>query len=302
MSPDRASYTAEVMALFRALESQRRPAVARLFEDPFAFRLLGRRLRPVAAFARIPGLGAVIPRYIDRHWPGARSSAVARTRLIDDALTAALAEGVGQVVILGAGFDCRPYRLRGIERARVFEVDHPATSAVKRVRMAGLLGTLPHHVAFVAVDFDRQPFMEALEAAGYAADAPTFFLWEGVTNYLTAPAVDATLVAIAAAAAGSRLLFTYVHRGVLDGSVAFEGTAALASTLERSGEPWTFGLDPAELPGYLTARGLILREDLGANDYRARYLGSSGRHQRGYAFYRAARADVARRNAAQARG
>jgi methyltransferase (TIGR00027 family) len=225
---------------------------------------------------------------------------VARTRLIDDALVAALAEGLEQVVILGAGFDCRPYRLRGIERARVFEVDHPATSAVKRARIAELLGTLPHHVVFVAVDFDRHAFIEALTTAGYAADTPSFFLWEGVTNYLTAPAVDATLVAIAAAAMGSRLLFTYVHRGVLDGSVAFDGTAALASTLERSGEPWTFGLDPAELPGYLAARGLVLCEDLGADEYRARYLGESGPHQRGYSFYRAALAEVTGRPQAQA--
>ena len=71
-------------------------------------------------------------RFIDRRWPGARTSGVARTRLIDDAVAAALRDGIDQVLILGAGFDCRAYRLPGIERARVFEIDHPSTSAKDR--------------------------------------------------------------------------------------------------------------------------------------------------------------------------
>lgn len=289
MQAGRASRTADFMGLFRALESVRRPAASRLFADPFAARLLPAPLRAVAAAARLPLIGGGVARLIDRRWPGARSSGVARTRLIDEAAAAAVGEGIEQVVILGAGFDCRACRLPELARARVFEVDHPATSAAKRARLAALLGGLPGHVSFVALDFDREALLAALAAAGCDRGRRSLVIWEGVTNYLTAAAVDATLRAVAAFAPGSRLLFTYVHRGVLDGSVAFEGAERLGPILRRAGEPWTFGLDPAALPAYLAARGLELVDDLGACDYRARYLGDPGR---GYAFYRVAVARV----------
>jgi len=289
MRARRSSRTAEFMALFRALESVRRPASARLFDDPFAPAFLGPSLRAVVAVSRLPVVRRIVPRYIDHRWPGARSSGIARTRLIDDLLGEALRDGVEQVVILGAGFDCRAYRIAGVERCRVFEVDHPATQAVKTARLGRLLGALPAHVVFVPLDFGQQAIDRALNASGFDRSARAVYIWEGVTNYLTEAAVDATLRHFATAASGSRLLFTYVHRGLLDGSAAFEGTEELVATLRRADEPWTFGIDPATLPAFLAARGLALAADMGAADYRARYL---GRAMSGYEFYRAAVAEV----------
>lgn len=293
MTQQIASRTAEFMALFRALESTRRPAARRLFTDPFARDLLRPVLRAVVDLSRVPIAGAMVARLIDRRWPGARSSGVARTRLIDDAIEKALRDGVGQVVILGAGFDCRAYRVRGIQRARVFEVDRGATLAAKRLRLTQILGVLPAHVIFVEVDFNRQALDQQMEASGFDPSARSFFIWEGVTNYLTAAAVDSTLRYIGTnAVPGNRLIFTYVHRGVIDGSVPFEGTRNLAATLGRAGEPWTFGIDPAEAPTYLADYGFELIEDLGATEYRARYMGPSGRCMKGYEFYRTALAEV----------
>ena len=101
-----------------------------------------------------------------------------------------------------------------------------------------------------------------------------------------------------AAAAGSTVAFTYVHRSVLDAPGTFEGAEDLLRELVRLGEPWTFGLDPAETRAYLRARGLTLVEDLGADEYRARYLAGRPDGRRGYAFYRVALATVADRTAA----
>jgi methyltransferase (TIGR00027 family) len=287
----RASRTAEFMALFRALESCRPPGL-RLFEDRFAIGFLRRALRFVVDLSRLPRVGGAVSRFIDYRWPGARSSGVARTRLIDDLLASELQRGVSQVVILGAGFDCRAYRIAAIERTRVFEVDHPATLASKQRHLAHLFGSLPPHVTFVACDFNRQRLSDVMEASGLEADERTFFIWEGVTNYLMDDAVDATLRYVSAVAArGSRIVFTYVHRGLLDGTVRFEGTEKLFRTLKEVGEPWTFGLDPAEVAAYLGTRGFHLLLDLGASDYRRRYM--KDRHgMNGYEFYRVALAET----------
>lgn len=292
MKTGQASRTAEYMAFFRALESARSPR-KRLFADSFAMQFLRPGLRRAVYFSRVPVLGALIPRYLDRRLPGARTSGVARTRLIDDALCQALREGIGQVLILGAGFDCRAYRLPGISSAAVFEVDHPATLSVKRAHLCRVLANVPENVRFVEMDFDRQSLSEALTQAGFDLLRPTVFVWEGVTNYLSADSVSAVLRFVAGCAASSRLVFTYVDRRALDGSALFEGAADLMRDVARLGEPWTFGLDPEELPEYLRALGLRLERDAGAREYRVQYFGPDGERMKGYDFYHVAIARVA---------
>ena len=282
-----ASRTAEYMALFRALEDAR-PAPTRCISDPFAHRFLDVRRRAVVTLGALPGVRDLVCGYIDRRWPGARTSAIARTRFIDERAAAAVAAGIEQVVLLGAGFDARPYRLQGWDRLAVFEVDHPDTQARKR----RLLGAVPTRVRFVPVDFDRESVEAALDAAGYDRGRSTLFIWEGVTNYLTESAVDGTLRWCARAAASSRIVFTYVHSDVLDDPASFFGTARLFDTLDASGERWTFGLDPAGLANFLAARGFHLDEDVGAEEYRRRCFGTSATAMRGYEFYRIACAHV----------
>jgi O-methyltransferase involved in polyketide biosynthesis len=94
------------------------------------------------------------------------------------------------------------------------------------------------------------------------------------------------------AAPGSALVFTFVHRGVLDGTVQFEGADKLMRSTRRLGEPWRFGMDPSALADYLVPFGLALEDNLGADEYRRRYLGTDTGALRGYAFYRVAVARV----------
>jgi methyltransferase (TIGR00027 family) len=292
MREGHASRTAEHNALFRALEASR-PQGARLFDDPLARVFLTWPLSLVETCARLPGLQTLVTRFIDHGWPGARTSLVARTRLIDDAIAGSLDGRIEQFVILGAGFDSRPYRLRELQRMAVFEVDQPATQAAKRLALEGALGGLPKHVRFVASDFTRQDLESQLCAAGYREGTLTFFLWEGVTNYLSEGAVDATLRWCARSAPGSVLLFTYVHRDIITSPEVFHGSAQLFAFLERVQERFTFGIDPAELEELLSLRGLRLESDVGCAEYRARYFGDVAREMRGHEFYRVALARVA---------
>ncbi|MEU7869430.1 SAM-dependent methyltransferase [Dactylosporangium sp. NPDC049140] len=271
------SRSAEHVAFFRALEHSRRHD--RLFDDELAARMLPPLHRAVVAASRVPAVHRWIVRYIDTHFAGGpRASAVVRTRLIDDRVAEA---GAPQLVLLGAGFDNRAHRLAV---PVTFEVDHPATQATKRRRAPG--GST---VRFVPVDLTRDALAPALLAAGFDADAPAVVVWEGVTNYLTAEAVDATLRALAdLLGAGSTVVFTYVDRAALDGTGGFTGVEEWHAAVRRGGEPWTFGFDPRELPVYLEQRGLHLTEDLSTRDAAARYLEPLGRDEPTAEFYRIA--------------
>jgi methyltransferase (TIGR00027 family) len=281
------SRTAEYMALFRALETVR-PPHRRLFVDPLAASFLTAPLSQVASAARWPLLRSFVPWLIDHRFPGPRPSAVARTKVLDDALVAAVDDGIEQLVILGAGYDSRPYRLPGCARLRVFEVDHPDTQTVKRQVLARAHGQLPTHVHFVAVDFDHDDLAAALERAGFRTGRPTFVLWEGVASYLTPEAVDATMRwAHDATGRPSELAFTYVHRGLIDGTVDFPHAEAWVRSVAEAGEPFVFGFDPAELPAYLDERGWTQLEDLSTTEALTR----NGLDPTGVpAFYRIARA------------
>lgn len=271
------SRTAEFVALFRALES-RLSADRRLFDDPYAHAFLGNRLGAVLALARAPLTGGLVTRAIDRGWPGARAWIVVRARFIDDALTTALAEGVGQVVILGSGFDTRAYRVAGVERARVFELDTPATLQFKRERIEALLGRVPPQVSMVPVDLEHEELEPTLTRAGFRRQSPTLFIWEGVTSYLSAAAVDATLRALATLAAPhSRLVFTYLDQRTLEGGGETLGERATIAAVRHAGEPFRFGFDPAELPRYLESRGFEPLEDVASTELAARYLHPLGR-------------------------
>jgi methyltransferase (TIGR00027 family) len=280
------SRTALAVTLWRARESSR-SAASRLFEDGLAPVFLDRRFRWALRLSRLPLIGAMVPwSLIDGHWAGSRGTVAVRTRYIDDALE--------QVVILGAGFDSRAYRVPGIDRIRVFEVDHPATQTEKKKVIARRLGSLPPHVEFVPIDFSTHTLDAMLPATGFQAATQTFFICEGVTHYLSAADVDTLFRYVArSGAAGSEMVFTYIHRTILDGTATFAGAGKTLAIVQRSGEPYTFGFDPAELPQYLAARDLELIEDVGASTYRARYLDPLGRGREPLSeFQRAARVRV----------
>jgi methyltransferase (TIGR00027 family) len=291
MKLDQHSRTAEYMAFFRATESVR-PPQQRLFADPFAVCFLRPSLQRVVRFSKVPLFAKFVNWYADRRLPGARTSGIARTRLIDDAICDAARQGISQIVILGSGFDCRGYRLPELKDVRVFEVDQPHTLAAKLSRLCDARANRPGNVHFVEMDFDREELAGPLTAAGFQSSRPAAFLWEGVTNYLSSEGVDAVLRFVAASAAGTRLVFTYVEAAVLDGSAHFMAASRILRDVKRIGEPWTFGLPPNRVAAFLHERGFCLDRDLSAAEYRAEYFGSAARRMKGYEFYHVVTANV----------
>jgi len=287
MLAGRASRTAQHNAVFRTVESSL-PDKERLFEDSMAERFLWWPLSAVRPLCRVPGGSRLASRVIDWRWPGVRTSVVARTRLIDDTVGAFEDGQLGQLVVLGAGFDTRPYRLPRLQSIPVFEVDHPDTQAVKRQVLQRILSEVPDTVTFVGVDFAADSLGTSLHLAGYSANRPTVILWEGVTNYLSAEAFFSTLDWCAQAAPRATLLFTYVHADVLRRPESFAGARQLHATLGKAGERFTFGLDPTDMKDQLVQRGMQLEWDLGCTEYRERYYGVRAAAMVGHEFYRVA--------------
>jgi methyltransferase (TIGR00027 family) len=155
-------------------------------------------------------------------------------------------------------------------------------------------GDLPSNVAFLAADLEQRDIASVLGDSTFDKPRPAFFLLEGLLHYLDEAAVDGTLRSIGdVCAPGSRLAFTYIHRGRLDGLVQFGNMGRVPATLSRSGETWSFGLYPKDVSAYLAERGFVLMSDMGSVDYRALYIGTSGRLLEGFEFYRAAIASKA---------
>jgi methyltransferase (TIGR00027 family) len=196
-----------------------------------------------------------------------------RTRVIDDDVAAFATAGGRQLVLLGAGFDCRAWRLAALAGATVYEVDHPATQAKKRAIMAG--EPTPARVVFVPWDFEHEPLSELparLKAEGHDDRAPTMTILEGVVMYLTEPALDTTFACIASySARGSPLAMTYMDRELIDRRS--RGFAVRHAAVRLFGEPFRSAFDPAELPAWLRGRGFRLDRDESAAEAGTRLMG-----------------------------
>ena len=260
MQEQTASRTALVTAMMRSLHTRADPLP--LIDDPW-----GERLVPeVAKQAMRDGMPPLDGSSLDarlRAYP-AYSNVITRSRFSEDALAAAIARGVRQAVLIGAGFDS--YILRRPPAAAdvaVFEIDHPATQGLKRQCMAARGIALPEAVHFLAADLARQGLEEVLARSTFRRDEPAFFSWLGVTMYLAREANLATLGAIArASASGSELVFSYVDQAVFGSGPDAAGFQAMQRSVASIGEPFLSGFDPATLAAELGALGLEMLEDL----------------------------------------
>jgi methyltransferase (TIGR00027 family) len=198
---------------------------------------------------------------------------VARSQFAEDELARAVARGVAQYVVLGAGLDTFAYRhIYPAPALRVFEVDHPATQAWKRTRLTAAGVVIPPSLTFVPIDFEEHTLSEGLSRTGFDPDAPTFFSWLGVTMYLTEEAFMSVVRLIAGTPAGGGLVFDYaVPRSSL-GPAAQLAFDAVAHRVEAAGEPFQSCFDPRELRELLARTGFTGIQDLDRDQLNRRYF------------------------------
>jgi len=260
--------TALGAATCRLIE-QYQPEGTRLVDDPVVKDLVGTLIRGLMKFARMRNF--TIKR-TDAIMPGIFGGLICRARFIDDVVKMAVSQGVGQLVILGAGFDTRPYRLAGLERVKVVEVDLPSVQDEKRKNLQKHFGRLSEKVTFVPIDFDTQSLEGVLTDTAFDPSKPVVFVWEGVTQYIPEVAVRRTLAFVGNSAPESTLLFTYVLKSVVERSSGIPGADRLMDVVAKNNAPWVFGLESSDVLTFLKPFHLSLTADVGNANYQASYL------------------------------
>jgi methyltransferase (TIGR00027 family) len=235
----------------------------RIFADPLAVRILGPYATELIRKAET-----------EPERRGMRIFIAIRTRFAEEALAAAIARGVTQLVVLGAGLDTYAYRAPAEQKLRVFEVDHPATQLWKRERLSEESIAIPSSLTFVPIDFETETLAHALAAAGFDATRPSFFTWLGVVPYLTEPAIDATLQYIASLPGGAHVVFDYGNPPSVgaDGAEYAARHEALAARVAALGESLKSYFETDALQAKLRAFGFREIEDTGPLRMRERFF------------------------------
>lgn len=259
-----------------AAAEQSEPAQRRLVDDDLAARFLPAPTRWLVTATPPKLMRRLMMAAMERDGPGLWANMTCRKRYIADTIAEAL-DDVDAVVILGAGFDTLAYRLARKTRVPIFEVDQRVNVERKTAAVRRVLGGLPSSVRLVPLDFEREDVLTTLTGQGYRADYRTFFVWEAVTQYLTADAVHATLESLRPAAPGSRLVFSYVRRDFIDG-VNLYGAQRLYRRFRQRRQLWRFGLQPEEVAAFLDGHGWRLLEQLGPEQIVQRYVEPTGRN------------------------
>ena len=261
MQPGQPSRTALGAAAHRAVHQVMERG--QIFADPLAMRILGADADAAVRDAKNDSSRRRLRLFI-----------AVRTRFAEDALAAAMTRGVRQLVVLGAGLDTYAYRAPRGENLHIFEVDHPATQAWKRQRLAEAAIPVPRSLTFAPVDFERETLADGLAAAGFHRAHQTFFTWLGVVPYLTERAVFSTLDFIASLAGGAHVVFDYSNppaSGPNQDEHAAVGRA-LAARVASLGEAFRSHFETDALHAKLTALGFREIEDLGPALIRERYF------------------------------
>ena len=264
MKRQQSSITAEGIAFARVMES-RKPEGERVCYDPYARQFIS---LPLYALMRL------FWRYAQRRSPGVSDFLAVRARHIDEVLRSRVDDGIAQLVILGAGFDSRAYRFSQLKgRVKVFEVDHPATQAVKLARLKEIFGAVPDYITYVPIDFDTEMLADRLAVSGYTQNAKTLFIWEGVVMYLTAAAVDGTLAFVAQnSGAGSSIIFDYIYAEALDGTIKRNEVASMRRSQRFTGEGLAFGIPKGTIGQFLAQRGFDHIQDADADWLKRAYF------------------------------
>lgn len=265
------SKTAEGVVLHRVFESQK-PEGERICYDPYASYFISSEMVEFAT--KHPDEAKEAWEQYERLIPGLGNSIAARVKYFDDFVENSINEGFEQLVILGSGYDTRPYRIEGLKgKVRIFEVDHPETQRVKIEKIKEIFGLLPNHVVYVSADLETEELGQQLANKGYNRSQKTLFIMEGVVIYIPPRTVDEILSFIVKnSGKGSVIIFDYFSESVIDGTCKLAEGKNMRKHVEKLGEPLQFGIKEGTVEMFLAERGFSKIQNVTSEDYKRAYF------------------------------
>jgi len=242
-----------------------------IYEDSFAIEFINPRRRRLL---KNPVIGLLVRSTLYRHFRPTRTSIVARSRYTEDKLEKAIAQGMTQYVIMGAGYDSFALRRRDLSDAiRIFELDHPATQKAKKERLSELNVELPKNLELIPLDFEKETIAEVLKRSSYIREVPSFFSCLGTIHFLTRDAVFKTLRSLTSLVApGSEIIFDYRIPNALINPKELKRINKKRRIAAHQGEPAITLFDPHILVTEMENLGLELIENLSPNEQKVRYF------------------------------
>lgn len=265
------SQMAEGIAMQRFAESSKGED-ERICYDPYAIHFI--RPEIIEFGKKHPEEAKKLIENTERLFPGLSSSIMARVRYFDDFVKKSIEDGLEQLVILGAGYDTRAYRIEEIkENVNIFEMDHPNTQGFKIEKIKEIFGSTPENVVYVPVDFEKEKISEKLIENGFISSKKTLFILEGLVMYIPPESVAEIFLFITEnSAKGSRVIFDYYPQSVVDGTSKLEIGQNIRNHLIKIGEPLQFGIKEEEMTNFLKEFGFSSIENVTSEDYKKGYF------------------------------
>ncbi len=265
-----ASKTAETIAMVRMTESKK-PENERICYDPYAIHFISQNVLDFAA--KNPEKYRAFVARNESLVPGATNSLVARVRFFDDVVKSSINEGLEQLVIVGAGYDTRAYRIEGLHKTHVFEIDHPATQKIKINNIKKIFKSRPNHVTYIPLDLEIDDFGKKLLETEYDSSKETLFILEGLLMYISPETVDKILSFIVhSSVKGSSVLFDYIPSSVVDCTCELEAGQNWQKGVTAAGEPFKFGISEGSIESFLNQRGFKMIRNMTSEDYKKAYF------------------------------
>ena len=272
--------TAQGVAKQRLIESLAKPD-RRIIYDPYAKNfVLGANIIKLMGHRLSVWLGNKII-------PGMHEHLISRTRYIDDLIEKSTFANIEQYVILGAGYDSRAHRLKLPSKLKIFEVDQSEVQELKRLRLPD---NMPNResITYVDIDFNHQSLKEQLMNVGFDQNKSTIFTLEGVSQYISREALDATLKEVADLNpnSNSKIFISYVNKLLKEDSKACFGkgyskpekaVSFITNSAAKMGEPWISFYSAEEIESILSQNNFTLIENKTLADLNSKYFTPVGR-------------------------
>jgi methyltransferase (TIGR00027 family) len=265
------SKMAEGMAMHRYNESLKSKE-ERLCYDPYAIHFINPKI--VEYGKNNPEKAKYKIEEMEKIFPGLSSSILARVRYFDDFVDEQIGKGLEQLVILGAGYDTRAYRIEELKKnIKVFEVDHPNTQSFKIQKINELFGTVPDYVTYVPVDLETQELSKNLMINGYKSNKKTLFIMEGLIMYIPQKSIEKIFSFIVKnSGSGSSIIFDYYPESVVNGSCKLEIAKNIRKFVVQQSEPLQFGIEDGRTEEFLANNGFKQIKNIRSEDYKKAYF------------------------------